>query len=232
MTELADRSMKADGPALLFENPQGYEMPVLMNAFGSAKRMCMVLGVDRLDEAGREITDFIEAEMPKGLIQKLKMLPKVKRLADLFPRTVSRAPCQEVVLRDDEVDLQKLPVLKCWPDDGGPFFTLPVVITCHPETGIRNVGMYRMQVYDRRTTGMHWHAHKDSAHHYRVAERRNERLPVAVALGPDPITTFRPPRRCPRVSTSCSSPASSAGARWRWSSASPRTSRCRRAARS
>jgi 4-hydroxy-3-polyprenylbenzoate decarboxylase len=190
MTEVADRAIKAGGPALLFENPAGYDMPVLMNAFGSVRRMCMVLGTDTLDEAGQEILDFIEAEMPKGLIKKLKMLPKLKRLADIFPRSVSRAPCQEVVLKGDDVDLTKFPVLKCWPQDGGPFITLPVVITHHPETGIRNVGMYRMQVFDERTTGMHWHPHKDSAHHYRVAERRGERLPVAVAIGPDPMTTF------------------------------------------
>lgn len=190
ITEVSDRAIKAEGPALLFENPAGYDMPVLMNAFGSFERMCQVLNVDSLDDAGQDILDFIEAEMPKGLIQKLKMLPKVKRLADIFPKTVSRAPCQQVVLKGDDVDLTKLPVLKCWPDDGGPFITLPVVITKDPNTGIRNVGMYRMQVYDRNTTGMHWHAHKDSAQHYRQAERRSERLPVSVAIGPDPITTF------------------------------------------
>jgi len=190
ITEVSDRAIKAEGPALLFENPKGYEMPVLMNAFGSFERMCSVLGVENLEEAGADILDFLEAEMPKGLIQKLKMLPKVKRLSDIFPKSVSKAPCQEVVLKGDEVDLTKLPVLKCWPDDGGPFITLPVVITHHPETGIRNVGMYRMQVYDKNTTGMHWHAHKGSAHHYRVAERLNQRLPVVVAIGPDPITTF------------------------------------------
>ncbi|MFH1999369.1 MAG: menaquinone biosynthesis decarboxylase [Planctomycetota bacterium] len=190
ITEVSDRAIKAEGPALLFENPAGFNMPVLMNAFGSFRRMSMVLGVEKLDDAGQDILDFLEAEMPKGLIQKLKMLPKVKRLADIFPKTVSRAPCHEVVLKGDDVDLTRLPVLKCWPQDGGPFITLPVVITRDPETGIRNVGMYRMQVYDRNTTGMHWHAHKDSAQHYRLAERRKQRLPLAVAIGPDPITTF------------------------------------------
>ena len=188
--EVTDRVCKAYGPALLFENVPGFDMPVLMNAFGSMERMAFTLGVDNVNDVGAEILEFIEAEMPKGLIKKLKLLPKVKRLADIFPKTVRSAPCQEVVLRGDDVDLDLLPILKCWPDDGGRFVTLPVVITHHPETGIRNVGMYRMQVYDRRTTGMHWHAHKDSASQYQIAERRGERLPVAVAIGPDPITTF------------------------------------------
>jgi len=190
ITELTDRICKAHGPAILFEHPTSYDIPVLMNAFGSMQRMSQVLDVDDIDTVGREITDFIEAEMPKGLIKKLKMIPKLTRLAGAFPKTVGTAPCQEVILKGDEVDLTRLPVLKCWPDDGGPFITLPVVITQHPETGIRNVGMYRMQVYDARTTGMHWHAHKDGASQYRVAERRGERLPVAVAIGPDPVTTF------------------------------------------
>jgi 4-hydroxy-3-polyprenylbenzoate decarboxylase len=190
ITEVTDRVCKAGGPALLFENVTGHSTPVLMNAFGSFKRMCMVLGVESLDEVGRDILDFIEAEMPKGLIQKLKLLPKVKRLKDIFPRTVRTGPCQEVVLKGEDVDLGRIPVLKCWPDDGGPFVTLPVVITRDPAKGIRNVGMYRLQVYDRNTTGMHWHAHKDAAQHYRASERRGERLPVAVAIGPDPVTTF------------------------------------------
>ena len=108
------------------------------------------------------------------------MIPKLKRLNSAFPRKVTSAPCQEVVLEGDDVDLGLMPVLHCWPQDGGPFITLPVVFTRHPETGVRNVGMYRMQVYDRNTTGMHWHTHKGGAHHYRVAERLGQRLEVAV----------------------------------------------------
>jgi len=190
ISEVTDRVCKAGGPALLFENVTGSSMPVLMNAFGSFARMRLILGVNDLDDVGNDITDFIEAEMPKGLIKKLKLLPKIKRLSDIFPRTVRSAPCQQVVLKGDEVDLGKLPVLKCWPQDGGPFITLPVIITSDPVTGTRNVGMYRMQVYDRNTTGMHWHAHKDAAQHYRASEKRGERLPAAVAIGPDPVTTF------------------------------------------
>jgi 4-hydroxy-3-polyprenylbenzoate decarboxylase len=123
-------------------------------------------------------------------MKKLKLLPKLARLGRMFPREVSKAPCQEVVFTGEEVDLGQLPVLTCWPDDGGPFITLPVVITQHPDTGRRNVGMYRMQVYDARTTGMHWHAHKGGAQHYRVAAAKGAALPVAVAIGPDPAVTY------------------------------------------
>jgi len=190
ITEITDRVVKAGGPALLFERVKGYRMPVLTNAFGSLRRMALALGVESLEELAREITDFLQVEAPDSLFKKLKLVPKLSRLKNMFPRLVKKAPCQEIVLMDEEVDLSRLPVLKCWPKDGGPFITLPVVITKHPETGVRNAGMYRMQVFDRRTTGMHWHTHKGGAHHYRVAERRGERLPVAVALGPDPAVTY------------------------------------------
>ncbi len=190
ITEITDRVSKKFGPALLFENVTGYEMPVLMNAFGSLKRMCLALEVNGLEEIAAEILSFLEAEAPDTLIKKLKLLPKLARLGNIFPKTVSRAPCQEVVWRDEEVDLTKIPVLTCWPQDGGPFITLPLVITHHPETGKRNMGMYRLQVFDKQTTGMHWHRHKGGAQHYRVAERRGERLPVAVAIGADPATIY------------------------------------------
>ncbi len=190
ITEITDRVCKRQGPALLFEEVPGYEMPVLMNAFGSFRRMCLALEVEDLGEIAAELLSFLEAEAPDTLIKKLKLLPKLRRLANIFPRTVSRASCQELVYRGEEVDLTKIPVLRCWPLDGGPFITLPVVITHHPETGSRNVGMYRMQVYDQQTTGMHWHRHKGGAQHYRVAEARGERLPVAVAIGPDPAVTY------------------------------------------
>jgi len=190
ITEITDRVSKKFGPALLFENVPGYDMPVLMNAFGSMKRMCLALEVGSFEEIAAEILSFLEAEAPDTLIKKLKMLPKLARLGNIFPKTVHRAPCQEVILRDDEVDLGKIPVLTCWPGDGGPFVTLPLVFTHHPETGKRNLGMYRLQVFDKQTTGMHWHRHKGGAQHYRVAERRGERLPVAVAIGADPATIY------------------------------------------
>ena len=190
ITEITDRVNKKYGPALLFENVPGYDMPVLMNAFGSMKRMCLALEVGSLEEVAAEILSFLEAEAPDTLIKKLKMLPKLARLANIFPKTVTKAPCQEIVLREGEVDLTKIPVLTCWPGDGGPFVTLPLVFTHHPETGKRNLGMYRLQVFDQQTTGMHWHRHKGGAQHYRVAERRGERLPVAVAIGADPATIY------------------------------------------
>ncbi len=190
ITEITDRVCKRHGPALLFENVEGSSMPVLMNAFGSFRRMSLALEVPNLDALGHEVVDFIEAEAPNTLIKKLQMIPKLKRLNSAFPKKVTSAPCQEVVLKGEEVDLGLMPVLHCWPEDGGPFITLPVVFTKHPETGVRNVGMYRMQVYDRNTTGMHWHTHKGGAHHYRVAERLGQRLEVAVAIGPDPAMTY------------------------------------------
>ncbi len=189
ITEITDRVCKQGGPALLFENVPGYQTPVLMNAFGSMPRMCLALEVDSLDAIAPELLSFLDAEA-NTLMKKLKLLPKLARLGRMFPREVSKAPCQEVVLTGEEVDLGQLPVLTCWPEDGGPFITLPVVITQHPDTGRRNVGMYRMQVYDARTTGMHWHAHKGGAQHYRVAAAKGETLPVAVAIGPDPAVTY------------------------------------------
>ena len=190
ISEITDRVCKLYGPALLFENVKGHDMPVLMNAFGSFKRMSLALEVDSLDALGDEILNFIEAEAPNTLIKKLKIIPKLKRLASAFPKMVNSGPCQDIVLQGDELDLTKLPVLKCWPDDGGPFITLPLVFTKHPETGIRNVGMYRMQVFDKNTTGMHWHTHKGGAHHYRIAEELGQKLEVAVAIGPDPAMTY------------------------------------------
>jgi len=190
ITEITDRVVKRGGPALLFERVKGYDLPVLTNAFGSMRRMSLALGVSDLEALGREISDFLQVEAPDSLFKKLKLVPKLKRLANMFPKMVSKAPCQEIVLQGDEVDLLRLPVLKCWPKDGGPFITLPVVITKHPETGVRNAGMYRMQVFDKNTTGMHWHTHKGGAHHFRVAERLGQRLPVAVAIGPDPAVTY------------------------------------------
>lgn len=190
ITEVADRAIKSDGPALLFENPTGYDIPVLINAFGSDKRMAMALGVERIDEIAGRIVDMIKTDPPKGFIEKLKMLPSLIDLSKSFPKSVSSGPCQEVVLKGQDATLDKFPVLKCWPLDGGPFITLPAVFTKDPETGARNVGMYRMHVYDGRTTGMHWHAHKVGARHYAGYERMGKRMEVAVALGGDPVITY------------------------------------------
>src|SRR5215204_749569 len=176
------------GPALLFESPTGYDMPVAINMYGSMKRMCMALGVNTLDELASEIAELTNPKMPAGILDTLKMLPMLGRLKDLMPKTVSSGPCQEVVQKGGTLD--EIPVLTCWPEDGGPYITLPMVFTRDPETGMRNIGTYRMQVYDRKTTGMHWQRHKGGAQHYRIAEKMGKRLEVAVALGADPALPF------------------------------------------
>ena len=185
-----DRASKSPGggPALLFERPSGCEIPVAANLFGSNERICLALGVSELDDLAREIEALTTPAMPKGFVDALKMLPLLNRLTDLMPKTVKDAPCQEIVKPDGGLD--ELPILKTWPEDGGPFITLPLVFTRDPETGMRNVGTYRMQVFDRRTTGMHWQRHKGGAQHHRVAERLGRRLEVAVVLGADPVLTY------------------------------------------
>ena len=188
IAEITDRVCKQGGPALLFENVVGSEFPVLINALGSFKRMCLALERDSLDELAAELETFMDMQKPESLLDKLKMLPKLKRVGDAFPKTVQKAPCQEVVRMDP--DLTELPVLKCWPEDGGPFITLPLVFTRHPQTRQPNMGMYRLQVYDGNTTGMHWHTHKGGAQHYRTAEAMGRPLPVAVAVGTEPVTTY------------------------------------------
>jgi 4-hydroxy-3-polyprenylbenzoate decarboxylase len=187
---VTDRVSKSPGggPALLFERPTGFDIPVAINLFGSMKRICMALNVEALDDLAAEIDALATPKIPAGLIDAMKMLPMVNRLRDLMPKTVTSGPCQEVVQKGGTLD--ELPILKCWPEDGGPYVTLPLVFTKDPETGARNIGTYRMQVYDGGTTGMHWQRHKGGAQHYRVAERLGQRLQVAVALGADPATTY------------------------------------------
>jgi 4-hydroxy-3-polyprenylbenzoate decarboxylase len=190
ISALIDRVSKSPGggPALLFERPAGSDIPVAANLYGSMSRICLALGVSDLNELSREIEELTTPPMPKGFMDALKLMPLVNRLTDLMPKTVKDASCQEVVSTDAGLD--SLPILKTWPDDGGPYITLPLVFTRDPETGMRNIGVYRMQVFDTRTTGMHWQQHKGGAQHYRVAERLGKRLDVAVALGADPVLTY------------------------------------------
>ena len=187
---VTDRACKSNGggPALLFDRPTGFSIPVVTNLYGSVARMCLALGVRRLDDLAAEIDELMTPPMPEGVMDALKMLPMVGRLRDLMPKTVKDAPCQEVVRRDATLD--ELPILKCWPEDGGRFITFPLVFTKHPESAERNIGTYRMQVYDGRSTGMHWQRHKGGAQHHRVAERLGKRLDVAVALGPEPVLPY------------------------------------------
>jgi 4-hydroxy-3-polyprenylbenzoate decarboxylase len=197
ITDLASKN-PGGGPALLFENVKGSAFPVLTNAFGSERRICLAFGVPDLDTLAARLRRFIEMDPPKSLRDGLKLLPLALDLLHFFPRKQSQAPCQEVVLTGDAVDLTRLPILHCWPDDGGPFVTLPVVITRSLKTGRRNAGMYRLQVYDRNTTGMHWHIHKDGSHYFREYREAGRRMPVAVAIGTDPATTFAATAPLPR----------------------------------
>ena len=192
MAEITDRMSKqpGGGKALLFENT-GYDFPVLMNAYGSEGRMCLALGVQHLDDVAKEIENLFKLlSAPKeGILDKLKMLPKLNQFASWMPTVKNgRGECQEIVMR--EPDITKLPVITCWPKDGGPFVTLPVIHTKDPNTGIRNVGMYRMQVFEPTLTGMHWHKHKVSAKHFNEYKKLNKRMPVAVALGGDPVYAY------------------------------------------
>jgi 4-hydroxy-3-polyprenylbenzoate decarboxylase len=191
VTEFADRSVKSGGPALLFEKVKGSPYPVLINAFASDRRMLLALEAESLDAIAGRISEMLEMRMPQGLLNKLKMLPKLADLANFFPKIVTSGPCKDVI-RTSGFSLKDLPVLHCWPQDGGPFITLPMVFTRNPETGKRNCGMYRMQVYDERTTGMHWQTHKQGAEHYRrrMREGKPGRMEVAVAIGADPLSMY------------------------------------------
>ncbi|MES2701829.1 MAG: menaquinone biosynthesis decarboxylase [Bacteroidota bacterium] len=192
IAEITDRVSKTPdrNKALLFENT-GTGFPLLINSMGSERRMCIALGVKELDDVMNDIDDlFKQLATPKnGLLEKLAMLPKLGKFASWMPKVVGgRGACQEVVMQNP--DLAKLPVLKCWPQDGGPFITLPAIHTKDPISGVRNIGMYRMQVFDGQMTGMHWHKHKVSARHFNEYKKTGKRMPVAVALGGDPIYTY------------------------------------------
>jgi 4-hydroxy-3-polyprenylbenzoate decarboxylase len=187
VTEIVDRTVKSGGPALLFERPKGSAHPLLINQFGTERRMCLAFGAPSLDDVARKLEDVLEMQPPQGLVEKVRGLRKLKSIADSLPKTARRGPVQEVVLTGDDVDLTRLPIQTCWPQDAAPFITLPAVITKDPGTGTRNVGMYRMQVVDRRTTLMHWQLHKDGRMDYLATDGR---LHVAVALGLDPVTAY------------------------------------------
>ena len=191
ITAFADRSVKNNGPALLFEKVKGSQFPVLINSMASIKRMELALQVPNMDQIAGRITDYLQMKMPEGIMGKLKMLPMLAEMGNFFPKIVSGGPCKEVVLRDN-FSLKDIPVLHCWPEDGGPFITLPLVFSKNPETGKRNCGMYRMQVYDDRTTGMHWQTHKQGAEHYRrlLKEGKSKRMDLAVAIGADPAVMY------------------------------------------
>src|SRR4051812_20419570 len=184
ITEIVDRTVKAGGPALLFERPKGAEHPLLINQFGTERRMCLALGVEKLDDVAQRVADVLEMQPPSGLMEKVRGLQKLKSIADSRPKTVGKGVCQEIVLRGDDVDLGLLPIQRCWPGDPAPFITLPAVITHDPQSGGRNVGMYRMQVIDPKTTFMHWQIHKDGRADH---PGPNGGIGVAAPSGPAPI---------------------------------------------
>ena len=190
ISEITQRVVRAGGPALLFENPTRGEMPVAINVFGTERRMAMALGVDSLDEIGHRIGGLLKPELPQGFSGFREALGKLTQLKNVPPKKVKTAPCQEVVYKDDAVDLDRLPGLQVWPDDGGIYHNLGLTHTKHPETGVRNLGLYRLQQHSRNTVGMHWQIHKDSTAHHAVAERLGQRLPVAIAFGCDPAVSY------------------------------------------
>lgn len=201
ITEITDRISKREGAgnvALLFENVIGYDVPVLINALGSMERMAMALGVNKIDDVADEIRTMLK--LPYISLQNkmdvISIIPLIKRAIN-FPKYVKNAPCQEVIERNP--DLDKFPILRCWPQDGGPFITLPLVFTKNPATGKRNVGMYRLQKYDKTTTGMHWHIHKNGADNFRdTVSSGSNRMEVAVAIGTDPALTYAATAPLPR----------------------------------
>jgi 4-hydroxy-3-polyprenylbenzoate decarboxylase len=198
LCEIADRVMKqpGGGQALLFEHPVLQDgsrsaYPVAINLFGSMKRIALALGVRELDEHGERITRLLNFRVPEGILGKLSLLPRLLEIAKFPPRLKGGTPaCQEVVWRGDEIDLRKLPVITCWPKDGGPYITLPMVISRNPKTGIRNVGMYRVQVLSNDTLAMHWQRHKVGAAHWREMAERGETMLVAIAIGADPASVY------------------------------------------
>jgi 4-hydroxy-3-polyprenylbenzoate decarboxylase len=191
IADITDRTVKAGGPALLFERPKGSKIPVVTNLLGSERRMNLALEVDSLEEVADRIHSFLDMQTPQGILEKVKMLPKLSELGSSFPKSVRSGACQENVNKE-RVSLSSLPILKCWPQDGGRYITWPMVITKNPETGKRNVGCYRMQVFDERTTGMHWQTQKHGAEHFRNARAKDKdgKLEVAVAIGSDPVTAL------------------------------------------
>jgi 4-hydroxy-3-polyprenylbenzoate decarboxylase len=196
----AESKSPAGGKALFFEKVIDSPFPAATNLFGSPRRIGMALGVRDLEELGERVRRLIEMPPPRGLKDMLGLLPTALSVTRFFPRRTRQrpAPCQEVVLEGDAVDLSRLPVLQCWPKDAGPFVTLPLVFTRSLASGRRNCGMYRLQVFDRRTTGMHWHIHKDGSSYYSEYRRAGRRMPVAVAIGADPATIYAATAPLPR----------------------------------
>ena len=199
LTDTASKSPNG-GKALFFENVKGSSFPVVTNIFGSYKRICMALEVNHLDQLGARIKKIISFTPPKNLKEVFSGIHDAISYTKFFPKHIKSGipACQEIIFQNENVDLSILPVLHCWPKDAGPFITLPLVFTKSPLNGKPNAGMYRMQIFDKNTTGMHWHIHKDGSHHYNEYTRIGKRMPVAVAVGVDPATTYAATAPLPR----------------------------------
>jgi 4-hydroxy-3-polyprenylbenzoate decarboxylase len=190
VAEIVTRLVRDGGPAVIFDNVIGSSLPLAMNVFGTQDRMARALCADSLDDIAARISSLLRPEIPTGISGLREAFARFGQLRSVPPKHVRSAPCQQKVYRDDEVDLMSLAPIQAWPDDGGHYFNLGLTHTKHPETGSRNLGLYRLQVHDARTLGMHWQIHKDSNAHHAVAERRGERLPIAIAFGCDPAVTY------------------------------------------
>lgn len=187
ITEITDRVSKQDGPALLFHNVIGHKTPVLINALGSKKRMLKALGLSSYDSFFEKYFELLDK--PSNMIDKLKLLPRLNEIMQMMPKTVKSGPCKEVIIKDNP-SLNILPAIKCWPQDGGRYITLPLVFTVDPKSGKHNCGVYRLQIFDNKTLGMHWQLHKHGAHHHLKHQGEKKRMEVAIAIGCDPALTF------------------------------------------
>jgi 4-hydroxy-3-polyprenylbenzoate decarboxylase len=189
VTEITDRISKKQGPALLFEKVKGSPYPIAINLFGSYQRMAWALGLNDFGEIGQQFSSLLKTDPDMKFMQKIEALFDLYKLSTSKPKEVKKAPCQEII-KDKDFSLFEYPILQCWPGDAGRFITLPLVITKDPESGKQNLGMYRMQVFDEKTTGMHWHTHHDGAVNFRKYAKLGKRTEVAVAIGGDPVTIF------------------------------------------
>ena len=188
IAEILRRTMYAKGPAVLFENVKGYDMPVLGNAFGSEKRLAIGLDTSDFTEIGQRIVDMTKMDIPSGLFNKIKKLPELSKMSESFPKQEKSGPVTEVF--SDSPSFDKIPIIKSWPKDAGKFITFGLVATKHPETGIRNLGVYRMQILDSTHALMHWQKHKRGALHYDISKERGKKTEVAVIIGGEPATVF------------------------------------------
>ena len=188
IAEILRREMYSKGSAILFENVKGYDMPVLGNAFGSIKRLEIGLEMTDFTEIGQRIANMTKMNIPSGLLNKIKKLPELSKMASSFPKAETKGPVTEITSSDASFD--DLPILKSWPNDAGRFITLGLVATKHPETGVRNLGVYRMQIIDKTHALMHWQKHKRGAHHGDISKDRGEKIPTAIIIGGEPATIF------------------------------------------